>query len=116
MRQPSRRLGTAPESPCALTDSAVPSTTDGAGPHARLTARMSQLTERLQALLLQRLKLTCELTCVEHADTLPCGYDPALRANLIISYVLKRWHHYARSGFYKKPSEHADAQLRLLLQ
>ncbi|MCF2135121.1 hypothetical protein KM188_13350 [Mycetohabitans sp. B4] len=58
---------------------------------------MSQLTERLQASLRQRLRLAC----AEHADTLPCGYDPALRADLIIRYVLGRWHHYARSGFHK---------------
>lgn len=39
-----------------------------------------------------------------------------MRASLVISYVLGRWHRYAKSGFTKAPGEHADAQLRLILQ
>jgi TetR/AcrR family transcriptional regulator len=39
-----------------------------------------------------------------------------MRASLIVSYVLGRWHRYAKSGFGKPPTEHADAQLRLILQ
>jgi TetR/AcrR family transcriptional regulator len=27
-----------------------------------------------------------------------------------------RWHRYVRSGFARNPAEHADAQLRLILQ
>ncbi|KVD14644.1 hypothetical protein WI81_16745 [Burkholderia ubonensis] len=44
------------------------------------------------------------------------GYDPAVRASLLVSYVIGRWHRFAKSGFSKAPGEQADAQLRLILQ
>ena len=47
---------------------------------------------------------------------LPADYDPTVRANLMISYIQGRWHRYAASGFARAPAEHADAQLRLILQ
>jgi TetR/AcrR family transcriptional regulator len=47
---------------------------------------------------------------------LPAGYDPAIRANLLLSYIIGRWHRYVRSGFARTPGEHADAQLLLILQ
>jgi TetR/AcrR family transcriptional regulator len=47
---------------------------------------------------------------------LPAGYDPAVRANLLLSYIIGRWHRYVRSGFARAPGEHADAQLLLILQ
>jgi TetR/AcrR family transcriptional regulator len=47
---------------------------------------------------------------------LPAGYDPAVRANLLLSYIIGRWHRYVRSGFARTPGEHADAQLLLILQ
>ena len=34
----------------------------------------------------------------------------------LVSYIVGRWHRYARSGFARQPDEHADAQLRLILQ
>ncbi|MFC0399523.1 nucleoid occlusion factor SlmA [Paraburkholderia rhizosphaerae] len=50
------------------------------------------------------------------AVPLPAGYDPAVRANLLLSYIIGRWHRYVRSGFARAPGEHADAQLLLILQ
>jgi hypothetical protein len=50
------------------------------------------------------------------AAALPADYDPIVRANLLVSYVVGRWHRYARSGFTRAPAEHAEAQLRLILQ
>jgi TetR/AcrR family transcriptional regulator len=47
---------------------------------------------------------------------LPADYDPAIRANLLISYIIGRWHRFVRSGFARTPGEHADAQLLLILQ
>jgi TetR/AcrR family transcriptional regulator len=47
---------------------------------------------------------------------LPAGYDPAVRANLLLSYIIGRWHRYVRSGFARAPGEQADAQLLLILQ
>jgi TetR/AcrR family transcriptional regulator len=50
------------------------------------------------------------------AVPLPPGYDPAIRASLLLSYIIGRWHRYVRSGFARPPAEHADAQLLLILQ
>ncbi|CAB3752714.1 nucleoid occlusion factor SlmA [Paraburkholderia humisilvae] len=50
------------------------------------------------------------------AVPLPADYDPAVRANLLLSYIIGRWHRYVRSGFARAPGEHADAQLLLILQ
>jgi TetR/AcrR family transcriptional regulator len=82
------------------------------GEHERLSERMNRFVDRLEASLRQSLKLAQ----AEETATLPADYDPALRANLVITYVLGRWQRYAKSGFQKKPSEHADAQLRVMLQ
>jgi TetR/AcrR family transcriptional regulator len=80
------------------------------GEHQRLVERINQLLERLEASLRQTLKLGIT------EGTLPADYDPALRANLVLSYVLGRWHRYAKSGFQRKPGEQAEAQLRVLLR
>jgi TetR/AcrR family transcriptional regulator len=87
------------------------------GEHQRLSERMNQLTDRIEASLKQALKLAAtESTAGGTVAPLPAGYDAALRANLVLSYVLGRWQRYARSGFTRKPGEQADAQLRLMLQ
>jgi TetR/AcrR family transcriptional regulator len=104
------------------------------GEHARLGERVAQMLERVEASVKQSLRIAlmdahqananaeAEL---EHARApgqlagaraLPADYDPAVRANLLVSYVMGRWHRYARSGFTRAPAEHADAQLRLILQ
>ncbi|MFP3559647.1 nucleoid occlusion factor SlmA, partial [Paraburkholderia sp. SIMBA_049] len=48
--------------------------------------------------------------------TLPADYDPAARASLLVSYVIGRWHRFAKSGFKQAPGEQADAHLLLILQ
>ncbi len=53
---------------------------------------------------------------VAAAVPLPPDYDPVVRASLLVSYVIGRWHRYAKSGFAREPGEQADAQLRLILQ
>ena len=91
------------------------------GGDPRLEERIVQLLDRIEASLRQALKLAA----IEAAQAggsppgrsaLPADYDPALRANLVLSYLLGRWHRYAKSGFTRKPGEYADAQLRLILQ
>jgi len=91
------------------------------GGDPRLEERIIQLLDRIEASLRQALKLAA----IEAAQAggippgrsaLPVDYDPALRANLVLSYLLGRWHRYAKSGFTRKPSEHADAQLQLILR
>ncbi|KVE98104.1 nucleoid occlusion factor SlmA [Burkholderia vietnamiensis] len=92
------------------------------GEDGRLAERVEQMLERVEASLRQALRLA-------RADAgagpdggaaatapLPGDYDPTMRASLIVSYVLGRWHRYAKSGFGKSPTEYADAQLRLILQ
>ncbi|MDE1181424.1 nucleoid occlusion factor SlmA [Paraburkholderia sp.] len=90
------------------------------GEHERLTERVNQMLERVEASLKQCLRVALMDAKAqpqpEHVVPLPPDYDPALRASLLMSYVIGRWHRYARSGFTRQPSEHADAQLRLILQ
>jgi TetR/AcrR family transcriptional regulator len=93
------------------------------GEHVRLLERMNRLTERIEASLRQCLKLalTDEATGAAEAPggthaPLPAGYEPGVRANLVLSYVLGRWHRYAQSGFARVPTEAADAQLHIMLQ
>jgi len=41
--------------------------------------------------------------------------DVGARAALLVSYVVGRWHRYAKSGFKQHPAEHSPLQLALLL-
>jgi TetR/AcrR family transcriptional regulator len=96
------------------------------GEHERLGERIDRMMERVEATVKQCLRVALmESNARGDADRnagapaaipLPDGYDPALRASLMISYVIGRWHRFATSGFTKPPTEHADAQLRLILQ
>ena len=90
------------------------------GEHERLTERVNQMLERVEASLKQCLRVAhmeAGATTGENAAVpLPAGYDPAVRASLLLSYIIGRWHRYVRSGFARMPAEHADAQLLLILQ
>ena len=91
------------------------------GEHERLTERVNQMLERVEASLKQCLRLAqmeanTAANSGENAVPLPAGYDPAIRASLLLSYIIGRWHRYVRSGFVRPPAEHADAQLLLILQ
>ena len=94
------------------------------GEHERLTERVNQMLERVEASLKQCLRLGLMDANVQKetpaqnpaAVPLQADYDPAVRANLLLSYIVGRWHRYVRSGFARNPAEHADAQLRLILQ
>ena len=97
------------------------------GEHERLAERVAHMLERVEASVKQSLRIALMeahqaesegLSAVraEPVGPLPADYDPAVRANLLVSYVVGRWHRYARSGFTRAPAEHADAQLRLILQ
>lgn len=92
------------------------------GEHERLAERVNQMLERIEASLKQCLRVAL-MEANARGDgggsstvPLPGDYDPAVRASLVVSYVLGRWHRYAKSGFVKAPGEQADAQLRLILQ
>lgn len=73
----------------------------------RLQARMNQLAERIELTFRQALR-----------NASAQGHGPeneaAARANLITSFVIGRWHRFAKTGFRQNPSEGAAAQLSLL--
>jgi len=86
----------------------------------RLQARINQLLDRIEATLKQCLRLAA----TQAAEAAGAGgegakppepTDPGPQANLILCYVIGRWHQFAKSGFKKKPTEGADKQLPLLL-
>ena len=64
---------------------------------ARLQARINQMLDRVEAGLKQSLRIA-----VTQGHDEP---EPAARANLILCYVIGRWHQYAKSGFKRLPDE-----------
>jgi TetR/AcrR family transcriptional regulator len=75
----------------------------------RLQDRMNQLMDRLEASLKQSLKVAVA------QGSYPEDEDPAVRASLIMAFVMGRWSRFAKSGFRKSPLEYGEAQARLLL-
>ncbi len=75
----------------------------------RLQERMNQLFERIESSLKQSFRLAMT------EKELPETFDPAARANLVVAYVVGRWHRFAKSGFKKPPNEGLEAQLPALL-
>ncbi len=71
-----------------------------------LQTRINQLYDRLEASLKQSLKIAVAGTGKK--------IMPEAQANLLICYVIGRWHQYAKSGFKRKPSELVQQQLALL--
>ncbi|KER69389.1 dihydroorotate oxidase [Burkholderia cepacia] len=88
------------------------------GEEERLTERVNQLLDRIEATVKQCLKVArVEAGAQQNGGlALPADYDPATRASLLVSYVIGRWHRFAKSGFRQTPGEQADAQLQLILQ
>ncbi|HTJ93409.1 MAG TPA: nucleoid occlusion factor SlmA [Pararobbsia sp.] len=81
------------------------------GEHERLNERINQTIDRIEASLRQCLKLAVSGSELP----LPDDYDPVMRANLVMSFVLGRWQRYAKTGFAKAPSDQADAMIRIML-
>jgi TetR/AcrR family transcriptional regulator len=71
-----------------------------------LQTRINQLVDRLEVSLKQSLKIAVAGSGKK--------IMPEAQANLLICYVLGRWHQYVKSGFKRKPLELAQAQLGLL--
>ena len=70
----------------------------------RLQARINQLHDRLEATLKQALRFAIS------EKQLPENTDAAAQANLMIAFVIGRWHQFAKSGFRRDPTEHWAAQ------
>ena len=79
----------------------------------RLTARMNQFMERIEASLRQCLKVAAAQGSQGGATDVD-AYIQA-RANLIVAAVIGRWSRFAKSGFKKLPQEYAETQAMLLL-
>lgn len=75
----------------------------------RLQERMNQLIERIEASLKQSYRLAVS------EQELPEAFDPAARANLVVAFVVGRWHRFAKSGFRKPPGDGLDVQMPALL-
>ncbi|HUX24933.1 MAG TPA: nucleoid occlusion factor SlmA [Burkholderiales bacterium] len=76
---------------------------------ARLQARINQLHDRLEAALKQSLRLAATQGEIDK------DADVSAQANLILAYIVGRWHQYAKSGFKRLPTELWQQQAPLLL-
>lgn len=76
----------------------------------RLQERMNRFLDRIEASLRQSFRIA--VTAQEVAG----DFDAAARANLVVAYVVGRWHRFAKSGFRRAPAENIEAQLQALLK
>jgi TetR/AcrR family transcriptional regulator len=76
----------------------------------RLQARINQLHDRLEAALKQAVRFGVTQNEIA-AET-----DAAACANVILSFVVGRWHQYAKSGFRRDPVELWNHQWRQLME
>ncbi|MDD5330588.1 MAG: nucleoid occlusion factor SlmA [Sulfuricella sp.] len=67
---------------------------------ARLQARINQLQDRLEATLKQSLRVAAS------QNEIPAASDAGAAANLMMSFVVGRWHQFAKSGFKRDPMEY----------
>jgi TetR/AcrR family transcriptional regulator len=70
----------------------------------RLHVRMNQLHDRLEASLRQSARLAAT------NGQLHVSLDPNAYANAIMSFVIGRWHQFAKSGYKRSPTEMWAAQ------
>jgi TetR/AcrR family transcriptional regulator len=76
----------------------------------RLQARINQLHDRLEAALKQAVRFAVtQKELAEETDATAC-------ANLILSFVIGRWHQFAKSGFRRDPVELWNRQWRQLME
>jgi TetR/AcrR family transcriptional regulator len=76
---------------------------------ARLQARINQLHDRLEAALKQSLRLAATQGEIDK------DADVTAQANLMLAYIVGRWHQYAKSGFKRLPTELWQQQAPMLL-
>jgi TetR/AcrR family transcriptional regulator len=76
----------------------------------RLQARINQLHDRLEAALKQAARFGVT------QNELAAEIDIAACANAILSFVVGRWHQFAKSGFKRDPVENWNRQWRLILE
>jgi len=76
----------------------------------RLQARINQLHDRLEAALKQALRFGV------NQKEIAQEVDVAAQANVLMSFVIGRWHLFAKSGFKRDPAELWAKQWRLLME
>jgi TetR/AcrR family transcriptional regulator len=76
----------------------------------RLQDRINQVLDRVETSLKQSLRIAQ----TQNKDPIQADIV-GMQAALLMSYVIGRWHRFARSGFKKLPSEGIDPSLRILL-
>ena len=74
----------------------------------RLQSRINQLLDKLEA----SLKLALRIAATQ--GRLPASADFGACANLLLSFVVGRWHAYAKSGFTREPAAQWAQQWPLL--
>lgn len=74
----------------------------------RLQLRMNQFVERIELAIKQALRVAAAQGQARESEV-------AIRACMITSLVVGKWHRYAKSGFKLEPSENAQAQIGMLL-
>jgi TetR/AcrR family transcriptional regulator len=74
----------------------------------RLQQRMNQFYDRVELALKQALRLAATEGDAHQADA-------TARAAMLTSFVIGRWHRYAKSGFKHNPSQDAALHITLLL-
>jgi TetR/AcrR family transcriptional regulator len=74
----------------------------------RLQQRMNQFYDRVELALKQALRMAV-------AEGQAHEEDVTARAGMLVSFVVGRWHRYAKSGFKSNPSQDAAIQISLLL-
>jgi TetR/AcrR family transcriptional regulator len=75
----------------------------------RLQARINQLHDRLEATLKQALRFAATENEIQESG------DAGARANLLLAFVVGRWHQFAKSGFRRDPTEHWGSQWQALV-
>jgi TetR/AcrR family transcriptional regulator len=78
------------------------------GEDERLQLRMNQFYDKIELACKQSLRLAVTQGHGREADV-------AARASLLVSYVVGRWHRYAKSGFRQNPTEGTALQIALML-
>ena len=74
----------------------------------RLQLRMNQFYDKVELALKQALRVAVLQGSGQEADV-------AARASLLASYVMGRWHRYAKSGFRQNPLDGAQLHISFLL-
>jgi len=76
----------------------------------RLQTRINQLHDRIEATLRQCLRVAAT------QNSASPEHDTHAEANLMLAFVIGRWHQFAKSGFKRLPLDQFDAQKVLLFK